>query len=196
MCGSEQWRIRATPLGSLEQLCPGISSGGAGAAGGGVRCTGQDPKWLDTTALGTSSRKLAGSRASLGSHAKKKKKTADAALADLCRASESAVARQLLPDFIVSHLPLTAAQWALVPVIPLPGLGRSLPAALASSVDQACQLVRRLPPADAQRLHTAALCLARQQRRMPLNSEERHPLWPEYLPPAAVERILSYFHCA
>ena len=121
---------------------------------------------------------------------------ADAVLADLCSESTTDVAHQLLPNFIVSHLPLTAAQWALVPVIPLPGLGGALPAALASSVDQAHQLVRRLPPADAQCLRTAALCLARLQRRMPVSRRRRQPLWPEYLPPAAVERILSYFDCA
>ena len=121
---------------------------------------------------------------------------ADAVLADLCSVLETALARRLLDGFIVSHLPLTAAQWALVPVIRLPGLGRALPAALASSVDQARQVVRRLPPDDTQRLRTAALCLSRLQRRMPLSRRRRHPLWPEYLPPGAVQRILSFCGCA
>ena len=70
---------------------------------------------------------------------------ADAALGDLCSAGTD-LARQLLPGFIASRLPLTAAQWALVPIAPLPGLGHALPTALASSADQARQVVRRLPP--------------------------------------------------
>ena len=106
------------------------------------------------------------------------------------------VTRQLFPGFIASRLPLTAVQWMFIPIGPLPGLGRALPAALASSADQARQVVRRLPAADAQRLRTAALCLSRLQRRMPLSRRRRHPLWPEYLPPGAVQRILSFCGCA
>ena len=67
---------------------------------------------------------------------------------------------------------------------------------MASSADQARQVVRRLPPADSQRLRTAALCLARLQRRMPVSRRRRHPLWPEYLPPSAVRHILSFCGCA
>ena len=107
---------------------------------------------------------------------------ADAALEDLCTAN-TASARQLLPAFIASRLPLTDAQWALIPIAPCHGLGRALPAALACSGNQARQLVRRLPPAETQRLRTAALCLVRMQRS--------EPLWPQqYLPLAIVERIL------
>ena len=107
---------------------------------------------------------------------------AGAALKDLC-AAETPAARRLLPAFVASRLPLTAAQWALIPVAPTPGLARALPAALACSGNQARQLVRRLPPAETQRLRTAALCLVRMQRS--------EPLWPQqYLPLAIVERIL------
>ena len=73
------------------------------------------------------------------------------------------------------------------------GLSQYLPAVQACSVDHARQLVRRLPPAQTQRLRTLALCLARVQQRLPQCPRLRHPLWPEYLPPAAVQRILSYF---
>jgi hypothetical protein len=44
-------------------------------------------------------------------------------------------------------------------------MGRALPAALAHSSVQASWLVQHLPPSDAERLRTAALCLARAQRR-------------------------------
>ena len=119
----------------------------------------------------------------------------DEVLDDL-RGASNEWTRLLLPAFIARHAPLTDAQWeavwALVPTAPCPGLGRTLPAALASSVAQASQVVRRLPPADAQRLRTCALCMARTQRLMAVNRRERDPLWPEYLPPGAVQRILSF----
>ncbi len=68
----------------------------------------------------------------------------------------------LFADFLLApgRLPLDAASWALVPV-PCVGIDRALPIALACSPAQAAQLVRRLPPADAARLRTAALCLGR-----------------------------------
>ena len=107
---------------------------------------------------------------------------ADAVLEELS-ISGKPLARQLLPAFVASHLPLADAQWALILIAPGLGLARALPAALACSVDQARQLVRRLPLPAALRLRTAALCLARVQRRM--------PLWPQqHLPLAIVERIL------
>ena len=96
----------------------------------------------------------------------------DSAMEDLCTA-DIPVARQLLPAFVTSRLPLTDAQWARIPAAPTPGLARALPAALACSVDQARQLVRRLPEPDVQRLRTAALCLARVQRSLPLALVER-----------------------
>ena len=68
----------------------------------------------------------------------------DAVLEDLC-AADTPLARQLLPAFVASRLPLTDAQWALVPIAPIPGLARALPAALACSGYQARQLVRCLP---------------------------------------------------
>ena len=106
----------------------------------------------------------------------------DAALEDLCGFA-SPFARQMLSSFVASRLPLTDAQWALISITPAPGLARTLPAALACSVNQARQLVWCLPPPDAQRLCTAALCLAHVQRGM--------PLWPQqHLPLAIVERIL------
>ena len=107
----------------------------------------------------------------------------DAALEDLWTA-DTPVAHQLHTAFVASRLPLTDAHWALIPVTPTtPGMARALPAALACSADQARHLVRRLPPADAQRLRTAALCLARVQCSM--------LQWPQqHLPLALVERIL------
>ena len=104
----------------------------------------------------------------------------DAALAALCSA-DTDLALQLLPSYIAKHFPLTSSQWALIPS-PQPGLGSVLPVALASSVSQARQLLRRLPPATAQRLRTFALCVARLQRTMPASWSERNPLWPQYLP--------------
>ena len=71
----------------------------------------------------------------------------------------------LFADFVAAAPPLTDEQWARVPT-PCPHLGRALPAALACSHEQACQLVHRLPPADDTRLRTFALALARLQRRL------------------------------
>ena len=87
---------------------------------------------------------------------------AHAALAAL--ATAGTLALPLLADCVAAHLPLSDAQWALVPA-PCPGLGRALPAALECSAAQAAQVARRLPAADARRLRTFALCLARVQRR-------------------------------
>ena len=112
----------------------------------------------------------------------------EAALGHLCSFT-TALAHQLLPAFIADRLPLTDAQWALIPIAPLPGLCRILPAALACSVDQAGQLVRRLPLADAQRLRTAALCLA---ARPHLSEHSSEPL---HLPAVAVSHILSLLLC-
>ena len=44
----------------------------------------------------------------------------EAALMDLCSPT-TALARQLLPAFIADRLPLTDAQWALIPIAPRPG---------------------------------------------------------------------------
>ena len=113
----------------------------------------------------------------------------DAALEDL-RSASSAYAELLLPDFIVSRAPLTAAQWASVweaAPDPCPGLGRTLPTALACSADQARQLVRRLPPADAQRLRAFLLCPGLLQRRC---GPSREPL---ALPPDVFQCILGFF---
>ncbi len=68
----------------------------------------------------------------------------------------------LFVDFLLipGRLPLDAAHWALVPA-PCMGIGSALPTALACSPAQAAQVVRRLPPADAARLRTTALCLGR-----------------------------------
>lgn len=66
--------------------------------------------------------------------------------------------------YVQRRLPLSEACWAQVPA-PCAGLERALPAALAHSEAQAAQLVARLPEEAKQRLRTAALALARQQRR-------------------------------
>ncbi len=84
----------------------------------------------------------------------------------------------LFADFIAAAPPLTAEQWALVPVS-CPRLGRALPASLARAHEQARQVVRRLPPADATRLRTFALALARLQRCLRVA-----------LPGAVAERLL------
>ena len=111
-----------------------------------------------------------------------------AVLEELCSA-DTEIAWELLPPSIASRLPLTKAQWELIPAYPIPGLGRILPAALASSVAQAGQVVQRLSLPDAQRLRTFVLCLARRQRSCGQSRE----LGPQYLPAAAVQRILSFF---
>ena len=109
---------------------------------------------------------------------------AESVLADLCAAAPD-IALRLFPDFVTSQAPLTDAQWALIPT-PCPGLGRALPAALAHSTDQARQLVRHLPPEDAQRLRCAALCLSRPQPQQ-RGSSGALPL---YLDAAIQQRIL------
>ena len=77
-------------------------------------------------------------------------------------AAAHALALQLFPDFLLApgRLPVAAADWAQVPS-PCPGIERALPTALACGPDQAAQAVRRLPPAESERLRTAALCLGR-----------------------------------
>ena len=77
-------------------------------------------------------------------------------------AAADALALQLFPDFLLApgRLPLAPADWALV-LLPCPGIEHALPAALACGPDQAAQVVRRLPPAEAARLRTTALCLGR-----------------------------------
>lgn len=74
-----------------------------------------------------------------------------------------------LPLFadLVSHWPLTAAQWQAIPS-PCPGLARALPAVLARSEVEAAALVAHLPTADKARLRMAALCLHRSQQTMEL----------------------------
>jgi hypothetical protein len=84
-------------------------------------------------------------------------------------------------DFVVARLPLSAAEWALLPRH-CPGLVRALPSALAHSASQASSLVRHLPAADVARLRTFALCLARVQRR-----------WDIQLPVAIINLLLSHF---
>ena len=68
----------------------------------------------------------------------------------------------LFPDFLLApaRLPLAACLWVLVPT-PCPGIERALSAALACDPAQAAQVVRRLQPAAAARLRTAAVCLRR-----------------------------------
>lgn len=73
---------------------------------------------------------------------------------------------ELQPHYttIAARLPLTAGQWAMVP-LPCPTLATVLPAVLARSADEAALLVRRLLPEQRLRLRTTALALARAQRR-------------------------------
>lgn len=112
---------------------------------------------------------------------------ADAALAQLAQlyAQEGEprqLSHRLFASFAASRLadgPLTEAQWAQLPR-PCAGIGRALAAALACSPQQAQQVVRRLPPGDAERLRCAALCLARMQGRLRAT-----------LPPAVIDNILS-----
>jgi hypothetical protein len=75
----------------------------------------------------------------------------------------------LFADFFITRSPhLTSeewmAAWSAVPA-PCPGLLRALPAVPAHSAEQARHLVQHLPPADVQRLRTAALCMARAQKQ-------------------------------
>ena len=53
-------------------------------------------------------------------------------------------AHQPLPILVASHISLNSEQWGIIPKA-CPGLGPALPTALASSLDQARQLVCRLP---------------------------------------------------
>ncbi|KAI3433468.1 hypothetical protein D9Q98_003280 [Chlorella vulgaris] len=90
----------------------------------------------------------------------------------------------LFADFFMTRSPhLTSeewtAAWSAVPA-PCPGLMHALPAVLAHSAEQARHLVQRLPPADVQRLRTAALCLARFQKQSGV-----------FLPAALVWRMLA-----
>lgn len=89
--------------------------------------------------------------------------------------------RQLFPDAVACHLPLSVAEWSLLPE-PCPELGRALPAALHHSHEQAGQVVRRLSQADRAQLRTAALCMVRiRVQRLACAS----------LPPALFERLLA-----
>jgi hypothetical protein len=74
-----------------------------------------------------------------------------------------AAALPLFADCVLTRLPLTDAEWQLVPAA-CPGLGQALPAALFSSPAQAHSLVQRLPSTDAERLRVASLSLARAQK--------------------------------
>lgn len=87
----------------------------------------------------------------------------------------------LFADLVILRPPLGPSEWRQVPM-PCPGLGRALPAALAHSPVQAACLVAHLPEADRLRLRTAALCLARAQRRRRV-----------HLPSHIVEHLLSLF---
>ncbi|KAL4855970.1 Ankyrin-1 [Chlorella vulgaris] len=84
------------------------------------------------------------------------------ATAVLAALHSTPAALPLFADFVIARPSLTSEEWAAVPT-PCSGLGRALPAVLARSTDQARQLVQHLPPADAQRLRTAALSLHRAQ---------------------------------
>lgn len=92
------------------------------------------------------------------------------------------VSHRLHPAFTAARLadgPLSEAQWAQLPR-PCASIGRALAAALAFSPQQAQQVVRRLPPGDAERLRCTALCLARMQGRLRAT-----------LPPAVIDNTLS-----
>jgi len=71
----------------------------------------------------------------------------------------------LLYADVVARQPLTAGEWALVPIA-CPGLGAALPAVLQRSVEEAALLVWRLRTEYRQRLRTAALCLARAPKQL------------------------------
>lgn len=78
---------------------------------------------------------------------------------------------------LVARQSLSPSEWQQVPA-PCPGLGAALPAVLRRSAEEAAQLVRCLPPADRERLRTAALCLRRVQRlyRLALPADIVNPL--------------------
>lgn len=80
----------------------------------------------------------------------------------LMQPTEAHAALALYPP-LVARLPLSSAEWQRVPA-PCPGLGVALPAVLQRSADEAAQLVRHMPPADRERLRTAAPCVARAQQ--------------------------------
>lgn len=88
---------------------------------------------------------------------------------DRCAALPNYLQSWLPPLFaaLAAHLPLTPQQWQRLPT-PCAGLGCALPAVLARSEAEAALLVAHLPPADAERLRTAALSLHRLQRRLQL----------------------------
>lgn len=95
-----------------------------------------------------------------------------------------AAGREALPlfaDLVMLHPALKPSEWRRLPT-PCPGLGRALPAVLQHSRAQAARLVAHLPEEDRLRLRTAALCLARVQRRRRV-----------YLPSHIVEHLLSLF---
>lgn len=71
----------------------------------------------------------------------------------------------LLADFVAARCPLSEELWDDMPIF-CRGIGRALPVAFAHSADQARLVVSHLPPADAARLRTAALCLARLLHRL------------------------------
>ena len=80
-----------------------------------------------------------------------------AALAAIVAAGEAAVP---LFAVVACQQPLSSADWELVPT-PCPGLAVALPAVARRSGAEAGQLVRRLLPAEQQRLRASALCLSR-----------------------------------
>ena len=80
-----------------------------------------------------------------------------AAAGALSRAGEAG--GPVFPDLVAACLPLSSRDWQHVPHS-CTGLGQVLPASLAYSAAQARRVVARLPAAEAQRLRTAALCLA------------------------------------
>lgn len=86
---------------------------------------------------------------------------------------------QPLYTTLAARRALAPADWARVPA-PCAGLGAALPAVLEQSPAEAALLVQHLPPAERQRLHIAALCLARAQR-----------VHCAGLPPVALGRILA-----
>jgi ankyrin repeat protein len=89
--------------------------------------------------------------------------------------------QHLFARVLAARLPLSEAEWNRVPS-PCPGLGRALLPALQHSPEQARQLVRHLPAADAERLRAALLVLGR------AHGCPRHRL---HLPGPLAGRILS-----
>ena len=89
----------------------------------------------------------------------------------------------LFPHIVVCHA-LTEAEWQRVPS-PCPGLAAVLPVVFRCSGAEAALLVAHLPPADRDRLRTAALCLNRRQHELGI-----------YLPGPLVGCILSLFDAA